>query len=239
MNSPKKTSLASAFTVRNVLRFLSFSVLMLAILFIAAGRIDWWEAWAYVGVTLTAIILSRVLMFHKNPELASERATAEKQQNVKRWDTFLVPLVALYGPLASMIVAGLDVRWGWTGIKPALWVQLVALGLIVLGNAFSTWALVVNAFFSSYVRIQKERGHQVVDSGPYRIMRHPGYAGGVLTWLALPFYFGSVWVVIPAALTLVALIVRTALEDRTLQEELPGYVEYAQRTRFRLLPGVW
>jgi len=99
--------------------------------------------------------------------------------------------------------------------------------------------MLANRFFSGVVRIQNERGHSVVSDGPYRWVRHPGYAGGFIGDLALPLLLGSAWAFIPAALTAGAVVLRTALEDRTLQAELPGYREYAQRTRFRLLPGVW
>lgn len=238
MDSNEKPRLSSALTVRNILRFLSFSILMLAILFVAAGRVNWWEAWAYTGVTLAAISISRALMFLRNPELANERASGSEKANVKPWDKTIGPLIALYGPFAAMLLAGLDERWGWTA-APALWVQLIALVCIMLGSALSTWAMVVNAFFSSVVRIQTERGHRVVEAGPYRAIRHPGYAGAVLAWLAIPFFFGSVWVGIPAMVILIGIVVRTALEDRTLQAELPGYAQYTTRTRFRLLPGVW
>ena len=111
--------------------------------------------------------------------------------------------------------------------------------MILLGYAFSSWALVENRFFSGTARIQSERGQHVVSAGPYRIVRHPGYAGALLAYPFIPFLFDSVWTFIPALLLVVVIVVRTALEDRMLQAELPGYREFAARTRYRLLPGVW
>lgn len=102
-----------------------------------------------------------------------------------------------------------------------------------------TWAMVVNRFFSSHVRIQADRGHTVVSAGPYRVVRHPGYAGGILAWIAAPVFFSSYWVTIPSVAVITLTIIRTALEDRTLKEELPGYSEYTERVRYRLVPGIW
>jgi protein-S-isoprenylcysteine O-methyltransferase Ste14 len=137
-----------------------------------------------------------------------------------------------------MIVAGLDHRFGWSPVFP-LWLIVLGIFLTALGYAISAWAFIENRFFSSVVRIQTERGHVVCDSGPYRIVRHPGYAGNILPLLGIVLALGSVWTVIPAVVALVIAILRTVLEDRTLQEELPGYREYAHRVRYRLFPGIY
>ena len=117
--------------------------------------------------------------------------------------------------------------------------QLAALALILAGYAFGTWVLLENRFFSGMVRIQRDRGHQVVSSGPYAWMRHPGYAGAIRTYLATPILLKALWAYVPVALLTAALVARTGLEDRWLQEQLEGYAEYAQRVRYRLLPGIW
>ena len=114
-----------------------------------------------------------------------------------------------------------------------------ALAAAALSMALVTWSMASNRFFSSYVRIQKDRGHVVASGGPYRYVRHPGYVGMLGFGLATPLILGSVWALIPAGLTLVVVVVRTALEDRTLQRELEGYQAYAQRVRYRLVPGLW
>ena len=149
-----------------------------------------------------------------------------------------MPLVAIYGPLVTLVVAGLDRRWGWRPELPLAW-ALIGAALLALASAFAAYAMLTNRFFSGVVRIQHERGHTVVTDGPYRWVRHPGYAGGVVGQIALPLLLGSLWALIPGVLTAGLTILRTTLEDRTLCTELPGYAEYAQRARYRLLPGVW
>jgi protein-S-isoprenylcysteine O-methyltransferase Ste14 len=184
------------------------------------------------------MLISRVLMFRKHPELAAERARGADEQNVKSWDKRLMPIVAIYGPFLMWLVAGLDKRWNGSPALP-LGVELGAFVVVIVGYAFSVWALIANKFFSAVVRIQKDRGHAVVTTGPYRLVRHPGYAGGALAYWATPLALGTLWAYLPVGLILIALVIRTALEDRTLQNELPGYREYAARVRYRLMPRVW
>jgi protein-S-isoprenylcysteine O-methyltransferase Ste14 len=136
------------------------------------------------------------------------------------------------------VIAGLEVRFGWT-TGMALPVHIAGLLASVLGYAIFVWAMAANAFFTEGVRIQEERGHTVATGGPYRFVRHPGYAGAILGIVAAPFLLGSWWALVPAALAAGGYVLRTAWEDRTLQDELPGYREYAQRTRYRLVPGIW
>ena len=160
------------------------------------------------------------------------------RSGVKAWDRVLAPLMAISVSFPLVIVAGLDHRYGWSPAFPR-WLNILGLVLIAVGYALAAWALVENRFFSGVVRIQTERGHVVCDSGPYRIMRHPGYAGNVLPLPGIVLGLGTVWTLIPAVVALIIIVTRTALEDRTLQEELPGYREYAQRVRYRLFPGIW
>ena len=220
------------------IRFLFTTLLMLGVLFLAAGTIHWWEAWIYVGMTLAVLIVSRVILFRKNPDLAVERAQAAGKEDVKGWDKVLMPVTAVYGPVVSWIVAGLDHRYDWSPDLPD-WIQLIGLGLIILGSAVGTWAMIANQFFSSHVRIQIDRGHSVVNEGPYRFVRHPGYAGGLVSWIGGPIYFSSFWVILPTILVMIASIIRTEREDQTLLKELPGYADYARETRYRLIPGIW
>lgn len=218
--------------------FVIVALLPPAIMFIAAGRTDWWEAWVMVGVLTITTIVSRVLLIVKHPDLALERGRWTEGQGIKSWDRKLMPITAIYGPILMWLVAGLDKRFN--GSPPlSLALELAAFAAVIAGYLFSTWAMVVNRFFSAVVRIQADRGHTVVTTGPYRFVRHPGYAGGLVGYLATPIALGTVWVFIPTLLTCMMLAVRTALEDRTLQAELPGYTEYARKTRHRLLPGIW
>ena len=137
-----------------------------------------------------------------------------------------------------VIVAGLDHRYNWSPEFPP-WLIVTGFILISLGYAFAAWALAENRFFSSVVRIQTDRGHMVCDSGPYRLVRHPGYAGNILPLFGIVLALGSVWTLIPAAVASIITVIRTVLEDQTLQEELPGYRDYARRVRSRLIPGIY
>jgi protein-S-isoprenylcysteine O-methyltransferase Ste14 len=220
------------------IRFVVLTIFMIAVLFLAAGRLDWWEGWSYVVLTMGMLIASRLYILKKDPNLLIERMEATQHENVKAWDKILVPLIASIGPLVVWIVAGLDTRFGWPPSLPVA-IQVVSLAIILMGTLFGEWAVHVNRFFSSHVRIQTDRGHSVVSSGPYRIMRHPGYAGALVVYLAIPFFFSSYWVAVPSLVILMALILRTSLEDQTLQEELPGYKDYTNKVRYRLVPGIW
>jgi protein-S-isoprenylcysteine O-methyltransferase Ste14 len=222
-------------TVVSIIVYLLFVPL---VLFLTSWRFDWVMGWVYAILGVVLSIASRVLMARKHPDLVAERASFRDAEGVKEWDKKLVPWVAQILPFVGLIVAGLDKRFGWSPELP-LWSALIALGVGLLGFAFSTWALVENRFFSAVVRIQSERGHTVCDTGPYRYVRHPGYAGGLLWTIMTPLMLGTLWAYVPTAVMVILTVLRTALEDKTLQEELPGYKEYTQQTRYRLLPGIW
>lgn len=226
------TKLIVRYAVREILGLLGMGVA----LFWPAGRLDWWPGWAALAVMLvwTAGIAFVILRF--NPSLLVERLGP--RQGAKRWDTIIVSMVGLI-TLVRYIVAGLDQRFGWTGGFP-LATQLAALCLCILGNDFLfVWATASNAFFSQVVRVQSERGHTVVSGGPYHYVRHPAYAGTILYELTVSILLASWWALLISALSVAALILRTAFEDRTLQAELSGYAEYARQVRWRLLPGLW
>lgn len=221
-----------------LIQALIYTLIVGLILFLSAGTTDWPAAWAFLAMYFITIAASRAVMIWLHPDLAIERAQSVSKQDTKSYDRLLMPFVALIGPLFIYLVAGLEQR---LGSPPALpWAVIgIALGMGVLGAALGGWAMIANRFFSGTVRIQSERGHTVCDSGPYRFVRHPGYAGGALFHLFTPLMLCAWWAFIPAALVMAALVLRTALEDRTLHEELPGYPEYAQKVRWRLVPGIW
>jgi protein-S-isoprenylcysteine O-methyltransferase Ste14 len=220
-----------------ILGLVSFVGLPLS-LFLSAGKWNWKEGWIYIGLTLLSTLVSRVLMAKKNPGLAAERAHSLSAKNVQSWDKWLMPYVAVFGPLFVFIIAGLNERFGWNPQVP-LWLELCGIPLVLAGVALATWAMIVNRFFSGTVRIQTERGHQVVSAGPYHFVRHPGYLGGVISYLAMPLILGSVWAYIPTGVGIVVTALRAWLEDNTLQKELPGYLEYTHTTHYRLIPGIW
>lgn len=197
-------------------------------------RWGWWEAWVYAVVNILGFIVSRTMI---SADLRRERARFTEHENIEPWDLKLVKLIAL-GLLAVPLTVGLEARFGVLATF-GLPVKLIAIALLIGGHTFGTWALVANRFFSGVVRIQEDRGHKVVDSGPYRIVRHPGYLGALVMYLGTPLLLDSVWTYLPVLLLTGVLVLRTALEDRTLQAKLPGYTEYARRTRYRLLPRVW
>ena len=208
------------------------------VLLVCGGDFGWWQAWMYSLLIVTSGIGGRIWAERRHPGLLAERQNIEKIKGGKAWDKVLAPLMALSLSFPLVIVAGLDHRHGWSPAFP-LWLIVLGFILISLGYAFAVWAVVENRFFSTTVRIQTDRGHVVCDSGPYRIVRHPGYAGNILPLLGIVPALGSVWTLIPAAVALIIMVIRTVLEDRTLQEELPGYREYARRVHYRLIPGIY
>lgn len=208
------------------------------LLFVCAGDLRWWQAWVYSLLIFAAGIGGRIWAERRHPGLMAERVTFGKDTNVKPWDKILAPLMSVSVGFPLVIVAGLDHRFGWTKEFP-FWVSVVGFVLIGVGYGLAVWALVENRFFSGIVRIQTERGHVVCDSGPYRIVRHPGYAGNILPLVGIVLALSSVWTLIPAGVALIIAVIRTALEDKTLQQELPGYRDYAQRVRYRLIPGIY
>ena len=214
----------------------TMGIVMLAVmLFLAAGTLNWIAGWAMVIVMAGWVIATAIVVIPRYPELLAERTGPKK--GAKTWDT---ALLGLYGVamMVMWIVAGLDFRNSWSsGIGPAA--QVIAILLVIAGYALAVWATGVNAFFSQVVRIKTERGHTVVSGGPYRVVRHPAYVGMILVVVGAPIMLGSWWALIPGVISALVVIVRTALEDKTLHAELPGYAAYAQNTRYRLLPGAW
>ncbi len=206
-----------------------------AILFGFAGWIDWWAAWALIGVWIAWFTAVDIVILRFNPSLMAERLLPPK--GAKAWDKALVSILRLT-ELVRYILAGLDQRYGWTEGFPVA-VQIIALIVCALACALFTWALASNTFFSQVVRIQSDRGHAVATAGPYRYVRHPGYVGLILFELAISALLASWWALLAGGLCAMLIILRTALEDRTLQAELPGYADYARQVRYRLLPGVW
>jgi protein-S-isoprenylcysteine O-methyltransferase Ste14 len=224
--------------VRQWIRLIIVYLLIPLILLACGGAIGWWQAWVYSLLVIAAGIGGRILAERRHPGLMAERVNFENALGVMPWDKVLAPLMAISVGFPLVIVAGLDHRYGWSPGFP-IWLNILGLVLIGLGYAFAVWALVENRFFSGVVRIQTDRGHVVCDSGPYNIVRHPGYAGNILALPGIALALSSVWTLIPAAVALVIAVVRTALEDRALQEELPGYQDYARVVVYRLFPGIY
>lgn len=217
---------------RRVVQVAIMLLVFAASLFLASGQWDWTAAWVFLGLYVAMIGANALFM---DRELAAERA--QIGEGTKDWDRVLSGLSLLLWTPGALIVSGFDRRYGWTEVSP--WLRLVSLGMLIAGHVLSTWAMTTNRFYSGTVRIQKERGHAVVSTGPYRFVRHPGYVSYLLLALATPLWLNSLWGLIPSLLGAVAIVFRTALEDRTLREELEGYEVYAQRVPYRLVPGIW
>lgn len=221
--------------VRYILREISGIAGMGVVLFWAAGDIGWWPAWAALAVMLGWLVATDIIIFRFCPDLLMERLVPRK--GARRRDEVIVSTLALV-QLIRYIVAGLDYRYGWTGGFP-LGVQIAALAACAAGYAVFVWAMASNAFFSQIARIQRERGHVVATGGPYAFVRHPAYAGAILYELAVSILLASWWALVISGLNAILLIIRTAFEDSMLMDELAGYVGYARRVRYRLLPGIW
>ena len=205
-----------------------------ALLFLPAGTFAWPQAWWFIAVFVLGLALSIAVLWRVNPEIFAARTGFKP--GTKRWDLVIAPL-AIVGLVAILPVAGLDYRFGWTQVP----LPFVILGhlLFIAGFIVLAWAQAVNKFFEPGVRIQTERAHQVIDTGPYAYVRHPGYVGASFLAVGMALALGSFAALLPAILTIAVLVLRTALEDRTLQIELPGYADYARRVRYRLVPGLW
>jgi protein-S-isoprenylcysteine O-methyltransferase Ste14 len=227
----------NVFTIRIIFLVVLFVVLFPMLPLIIPWKWNWWEAWYYALINIFAFVISRYLASRKTPDILRERSKFMQHRNTEPFDNILAPLLGVFGGLLPITV-GLDARFGHSTAFP-LWVHLLAALILLVSMLLDCWAFITNSFFSGTVRIQKDRGQHVIQSGPYRLMRHPGYSGALIGYLATPFLLDSLWAFIPMALLIIILVVRTSLEDRTLQEKLPGYAAYAQKTRYRLIPGIW
>ena len=229
---------AESVSIRQWLK-LAFAYLLIPLtLLVCGGDIGWWQAWLYSALILGAGIGGRVWAEHRHAGLTAERQNVEIIKQAKAWDKVLAPLMALSIGYPMVLVSGLDHRFNWSGEFP-LWLVAIGFILIFLGYAFAAWAVVENRFFYSVVLVATDRGHAVCDSGPYRVVRHPGYAGNILGLFGIVLALGSAWALIPALIASVIAIIRTALEDQTLHAELPGYSDYANRVRYRLFPAIY
>ncbi len=205
------------------------------VLFLSAGTFRWIAAWVYLGISLASVVINATFMLRTSPETVAERGLAKGWQ---KWDKLVSGVWAGLQYLALPLVAGLDARFHWSGEVGLAW---HGLGVVIysFSLAVSGWSMITNAYFSTAVRIQSDRGQQVCKSGPYRFIRHPGYASFFVQSVGMAVLLGSWWALIPAFLAGGTMIARTSLEDRMLLAELEGYQQYAQEVKYRLLPGVW
>lgn len=220
--------------IAGIVRLLIFMGLIGWGLFWAAHTLDWPEAWWFLaGFTGEALVASWYL-WRVNPEIFAARKGLGK--GTKAWDYVAFALIVI-GFIAIIHTAGFDRRLGWAPMP--WWLAVIGQLVLAAGCAIITWAQAVNRHFEPTVRIQSERSHSVIDTGPYATVRHPGYIGGTLVVVGMALALGSLWALVPAAVVTATLAVRTLFEERTLRAELPGYADYTQRVRYRWVPGVW
>jgi len=208
---------------------------LLALVFLPAGSIGWRPGWVFLAVLVLGFGVSAMVLARVNPMIY--RARSRIQPGTKGWDKALLAVI-LPAMVAILPVAALDAgRHHWSEVP----VWLMVLGYIALlgGIALTAWAQAVNPFFEPGVRIQSERQQRVIDAGPYRFVRHPGYAAALAWFFGMALALGSFWALAPAALASAVLVLRTSWEDRLLQAELYGYADYVHRVRWRLVPGLW
>jgi protein-S-isoprenylcysteine O-methyltransferase Ste14 len=235
-NDDKKVFGLDQYGRKGVIKELVFVVIHFLILAISAGNFGWINAWVYAGLALTYKAVYSTVLIIKNPKLLNERGRFIKK-DTKPFDKIFFGLMFPLN-IIQVVIAGLDAgRFGWTHMP--FWVNVIGALCMTAAFAFVLWAMNVNTHFETSVRIQEDRDHQVCSSGPYRLVRHPGYSGAIIAYFGSPLLLGSAWAFIPAVMMAALFIIRTYLEDRTLKQELAGYKEYATTTRYRLLPHVW
>jgi protein-S-isoprenylcysteine O-methyltransferase Ste14 len=219
--------------------FASFFVTLLlsaALIFGGAGRLNWTLGWIFVLAWIVPKVAFLILLRWLDPDLLVERATRHK--NTQPYDRIILPLYFVFA-FGTFIVASLDGgRFRWSGDVSIMWV-IAAYIIYLLGNSLAGWAINSNPFFSAESRIQTDRAQKVSSTGPYRFIRHPAYSAAFLLWIATGLMLESWWAVIPGLLAGLMMVIRTVLEDRMLQAELPGYAEYTRQVRYRLFPGIW
>ncbi len=222
--------------IRNLLGYIASAVFILALLFWCAGRWDIPMLWAYSAIFLALTLVGTLTI---DPDLMKERLRPGPGSIDRGVTGVLVAVSFGVSYLSHIVVAGLDVgRFHWSDTLPP-GLQVAALIVFAVSWAWVNWAMAVNRFFSSVVRIQSERGHQLVSGGPYRYVRHPGYIGAMIGMPASALALGSSWSLLPASILSVLILRRAALEDRYLKEHLDGYKSYAETVRYRLVPGIW
>jgi len=218
-----------------ILKSVSYLILFIILTFLIAGRLDYWQGWVFNGLNVLSILITFFLLSDRK-DLIKERL--KPGAGMKKWDKVYY-LVSTPMFFVMFILSVLDAgRFSWPPRVPFL-VAIIGSVAYSVGQALLLWAKRANRFFSSVVRIQKDRGQKVCTGGPYRFIRHPGYFGGLIFTLATPLMLGSYWGLIPAILVMIPLFIRTHLEDTTLQEELAGYADYAHKVRFKLIPRIW
>lgn len=224
--------------IKYYVRIIAYLVFFSASLFFSAGRFDWTMGWFYIVLNAISMIANSLILLLLHPDLLAERVKGVDRSNKKDWDRPLAGIMTFFGPIIICIISGFNLRMQWLPRFP-FWLQVAGIFLAIIGCMISGWAIASNRFFYGFMRIAKEAGHSVSKHGAYKVVRHPGYLGAILVNLATPLILNSLWAFIPAAITILAVIIRTSLEDKTLLRELEGYLDYSTSVPFRLIPLIW
>jgi protein-S-isoprenylcysteine O-methyltransferase Ste14 len=236
---PQPAAGLDAYGRRRIVQVLFTMIIAVGVIFICAGSWRFLWGWVYLGVSLISLAFGAAYVLRHNPQAINERGRPAEGQ--KGWDKILM---LCYVPLfiGVYVVAGLDARFDWSGTTLSsvpLWLHLLGIFFTFASAALTYAAMAHNKFLSMYVQVAGERGHLVATGGPYRYVRHPMYLSLVVSWPALALLLGSYFALLPGVLAALVIMIRTGMEDHTLQSELPGYIDYASQVRYRLLPGVW
>lgn len=224
------------FGIRSVVVQTIALIIGLVILFISAGTLNWLRGWIYAGLVTIYWVISTAVMARVNPEMLNARGSVVKEgtKDFERIWIIIYPTLTF----VNLVVMGFDaVRFQWSFMP--FWLAILGIVILIPACILGAWAMVVNKFFEWAARIQDDRQHDVCTTGPYKIMRHPGYISLIGSILSYPLILGSWWGFVLTGISVVIIIIRTVLEDRMLQNELPGYKEYAKQVKYRLIPLIW
>jgi len=201
------------------------------IILLPAGTWNYWQGWLYLATLLLPMLVSTVYLFKNDPALLERRLRMREKESAQQK---IIGVLGIYFLLAFTL-PGFDVRFGWSNV-PA-WISILADGLVLAGYLITFWVLTVNSYLSRTVEVDADQ--KVVSSGPYALVRHPMYFGVALLYIASPLALGSYWAILPALMIIPLLAARILNEEQVLLRDLPGYAEYRQKVKYRLLPGLW
>ncbi len=235
-NFPEESNKLTKSGIRYIIAMFILLIIQAIILFACSSTIYLPRAWFFLSITFIYYLLSTIILYRVNPELINQRG--DIKPDAKLWDQFLMRAHNIMLIFIMPAIIGLDVgRFHWSGIS--FYYIIPGLVLYITSVILINWAMIVNPHFEATVRIQKDRNHKVITTGPYKIVRHPGYLSGILWSIAVPLIIGSTFGLISGGIAIILLIIRTFLEDKTLYNELDGYSEYVERVKYRLFPGIW
>ncbi|MDD3281257.1 MAG: isoprenylcysteine carboxylmethyltransferase family protein [Bacteroidales bacterium] len=206
------------------------------VFFLASGKTNNLRVWIYICVYAIGGLIIGILLYKKSPKLLNDRG--KMQEGTKQFDKYIILTYFLFAIIITPLIAGIDKRLNLSEVLPFYYLY-VGIILYIISAIFSTWPMLYNPFFEGTVRIQKEKHHYVITTGPYKIVRHPGYLGMLFGSISLPFALGSLLAFIPLFIMIILIFVRTYYEDTTLQKEFTGYSEYCKKVKYRLIPFIW